>query len=283
MLLDDDFATIVAAVEQGRATFANIRRFLTYHLTDNVAELTPFVVWALSGGASRWPSACSRSSASTSAPTCSRRSPSAPSRRAPTCPDAPAARRTPDRPARCSRRVFGVLGPAEACVEMAAFVAVLWPAAGGRADRCPSWARSAGGLGRGLRGGRHRPGGERLRLPRHGQLGRRARLDDEPATARRRRRRNPAPRPHALRGAGGDAPWPGGTNGARLGDRRPRRSGGPARRRGAQAFDGHQSANTIARPMLSMGPRGVLTNLPMKMSFPKVFCNAASRFCWSGP
>ena len=47
VLLDDDFATIVAAVEQGRATFANVRRFLTYHLTDNVAELTPFVVWAL--------------------------------------------------------------------------------------------------------------------------------------------------------------------------------------------------------------------------------------------
>ena len=50
VLLDDDFATIVAAVEQGRATFANMRRFLTYHLTDNVAELTPFVIWALSGG-----------------------------------------------------------------------------------------------------------------------------------------------------------------------------------------------------------------------------------------
>ncbi|MEX1008646.1 MAG: HAD-IC family P-type ATPase, partial [Acidimicrobiia bacterium] len=50
VLLDDDFATIVAAVEQGRATFSNIRRFLTYHLTDNVAELAPFVVWALSGG-----------------------------------------------------------------------------------------------------------------------------------------------------------------------------------------------------------------------------------------
>lgn len=49
VLLDDDFATVVAAVEQGRSTFANIRRFLTYHLTDNVAELTPFVVWALSG------------------------------------------------------------------------------------------------------------------------------------------------------------------------------------------------------------------------------------------
>ncbi|WP_139005473.1 cation-translocating P-type ATPase [Arthrobacter crystallopoietes] len=50
VLLDDDFATIISAVEQGRATYANIRRFLTYHLTDNVAELTPFVVWALSGG-----------------------------------------------------------------------------------------------------------------------------------------------------------------------------------------------------------------------------------------
>lgn len=50
VLLDDEFATIVAAIEQGRATFKNIRRFLTYHLTDNVAELTPFVVWALSGG-----------------------------------------------------------------------------------------------------------------------------------------------------------------------------------------------------------------------------------------
>lgn len=50
VLLDDDFATIVAAIEQGRSTFSNIRRFLTYHLTDNVAELAPFVVWALSGG-----------------------------------------------------------------------------------------------------------------------------------------------------------------------------------------------------------------------------------------
>jgi magnesium-transporting ATPase (P-type) len=50
VLLDDNFATIVAAIEQGRTAFANARRFLTYHLTDNVAELTPFIVWALSGG-----------------------------------------------------------------------------------------------------------------------------------------------------------------------------------------------------------------------------------------
>ena len=50
VLLDDDFRTIVDAVKQGRATFYNIKRFLTYHLTDNVAELTPFIIWALSGG-----------------------------------------------------------------------------------------------------------------------------------------------------------------------------------------------------------------------------------------
>ncbi|PWW53152.1 HAD-IC family P-type ATPase [Actinokineospora spheciospongiae] len=50
VLLDDHFATIVTAVRLGRATFANIRRFLTYHLTDNVAELVPFALWALSGG-----------------------------------------------------------------------------------------------------------------------------------------------------------------------------------------------------------------------------------------
>ncbi|GAA1542394.1 cation-transporting P-type ATPase [Nocardioides humi] len=50
VLLDDHFATIVGAIELGRATFRNVRRFLTFHLTDNVAELAPFAVWAMSGG-----------------------------------------------------------------------------------------------------------------------------------------------------------------------------------------------------------------------------------------
>ena len=50
VLLDDNFAHIVEAVQEGRAAFDNIRRFLTYHLTDNVAELAPFVLWALSAG-----------------------------------------------------------------------------------------------------------------------------------------------------------------------------------------------------------------------------------------
>ena len=40
----------MAAVELGRATFSNVRRFLTYHLADNVAELAPFALWALTGG-----------------------------------------------------------------------------------------------------------------------------------------------------------------------------------------------------------------------------------------
>jgi magnesium-transporting ATPase (P-type) len=51
VLLDDNFASIVEAVREGRAVFDNIGRFLTYDLTVNVAELAPFLAWALSGGA----------------------------------------------------------------------------------------------------------------------------------------------------------------------------------------------------------------------------------------
>jgi Ca2+-transporting ATPase len=51
ILLDDNFATIVAAVEEGRAVYDNIRRFSVYHFCSNVAELVPFIVWAMSGGA----------------------------------------------------------------------------------------------------------------------------------------------------------------------------------------------------------------------------------------
>ena len=68
------------AIRYGRATFANIRRFLTYHLTHNVAELAPFLLWALSAVAQRSRWTCCRSSRSTSAPTCRPRSPWAPSR-----------------------------------------------------------------------------------------------------------------------------------------------------------------------------------------------------------
>jgi len=50
VLLDDDFTTIVHAITYGRSTFANLRRVLVYHITDNVAQLAPFVLWALTAG-----------------------------------------------------------------------------------------------------------------------------------------------------------------------------------------------------------------------------------------
>jgi sodium/potassium-transporting ATPase subunit alpha len=47
ILLDDNFASIVAAVEEGRAVFANIRKFLVYVLASNIAELVPFLAFVL--------------------------------------------------------------------------------------------------------------------------------------------------------------------------------------------------------------------------------------------
>jgi len=46
VLLDDNFASIVDAVEEGRTVFENIRKFLTYILTSNIPELVPFLAFA---------------------------------------------------------------------------------------------------------------------------------------------------------------------------------------------------------------------------------------------
>jgi magnesium-transporting ATPase (P-type) len=46
VLLDDNFASIVNAVEEGRAIVENIGKFLTYILTSNVPELIPYLAFA---------------------------------------------------------------------------------------------------------------------------------------------------------------------------------------------------------------------------------------------
>jgi Ca2+-transporting ATPase len=49
VLLDDSFASIAAAVELGRAVYQNIRRFLVYLFSHNLAELAPILAAAFAG------------------------------------------------------------------------------------------------------------------------------------------------------------------------------------------------------------------------------------------
>lgn len=50
ILLDDNFASIVKAIEEGRAVYDNIKKFAVYVFNSNMAEAVPFVVMLLSGG-----------------------------------------------------------------------------------------------------------------------------------------------------------------------------------------------------------------------------------------
>ncbi len=44
VLTDDNFATIVSAIEEGRTVYQNIRKFMTYILASNVPEVVPFLL-----------------------------------------------------------------------------------------------------------------------------------------------------------------------------------------------------------------------------------------------
>jgi P-type Ca2+ transporter type 2C len=50
ILTDDNFASIVNAIEEGRAVYANIKKFTTYIFTSNATEAVPFILFALSHG-----------------------------------------------------------------------------------------------------------------------------------------------------------------------------------------------------------------------------------------
>ncbi len=50
VLTDDDFATLIRAVESGRRVYANVRKFILYIFAHAVPEIVPFLLFALSGG-----------------------------------------------------------------------------------------------------------------------------------------------------------------------------------------------------------------------------------------
>lgn len=47
IVLDGNFASIVYAIEEGRAVYSNIKRFVTYIFASNVPELVPFILFVM--------------------------------------------------------------------------------------------------------------------------------------------------------------------------------------------------------------------------------------------
>ena len=51
VLTDDNFATMITAVREGRRVYDNVRKFIIYIFVHLTPEAIPFLVFALSGGA----------------------------------------------------------------------------------------------------------------------------------------------------------------------------------------------------------------------------------------
>lgn len=49
ILLDDDFASIVSGVEEGRKIFDNLKKTFVYLLCSNIPEILPFLAFIIFG------------------------------------------------------------------------------------------------------------------------------------------------------------------------------------------------------------------------------------------
>ncbi len=47
IITDDNFASIVAGIEEGRAIYSNIKKFVTYIFASNIPEIIPFILFVL--------------------------------------------------------------------------------------------------------------------------------------------------------------------------------------------------------------------------------------------